>query len=469
MTKPTPYQLSDIPRIDRFGGRALLAWSMGVGKTYEALFWAVLHPKARPMVVVCPASVKYVWESEARHHFGLRAEVLEGTRSRGDGLAGKPQLVVLNYDILSHRMEYLLSLRPQLVVFDESQYLMSRSALRTKQARVLCHNVPHVLCLSGTPILNRPADLWPSLNILRPDKFPGFWAFAMKFCGARRTFYGWDVRGSSNADELFQLLTKTVMIRRKKEDVLKDLPPKRRSIVPLEIRDRTQYDKAVDDFLGWLRQHAPGKLSRAARAERLVQLGYLKRLAARLKLRGVYDWVDSYLRESEGKLILFAVHKKIIKRLRERYEDDCVVIDGSVTGRKRRLAEDQFKTRKDCRILIGQIKAAGVGLNLQCASDVAFVELGWNPATMDQAESRAHRMGQKNEVACYYLLAKDSIETRLLKLLQDKQKVSSAIIDGKKDVRDFDLHDRLSAMLLGKGEKPCQHKSRGSRGGPSKP
>ena len=446
MTKPYPYQLEIVNRICRFNGRALVSLDMGCGKTLVALLYAK-RIGARPVVVVCPASVKWHWQREAAKHVGMRAEVLEGmSPDRNGGLSPRAPIIVLNYDILGPWLPHLRELNPQLVVIDESQALQDLRTQRTKNTRELCQGVPNVLALSGTPIINRPKEIWPTLNILRSDLYPSFWKFGFKFCAPKRTFWGWDFRGASNLDELRKGLKRFVMIRKRKEEVLKDLPKFRRIVVPMEIRNRPKYDQAQDDFLGWLAKYDPAKLNSAMRAKRLVQLGYLKRLAARLKMRNVLEWVDDFLADTDDKLVVFAVHRKIIKRLRDRYAGMAVVVDGSVTGRTRQLAIDQFQKFKKKRMLIGQGKAAGTGIGLTAATATAFVELAWNPGTHTQAEARTLRIGQDRPVTYWYLVARDTIEEKLLKISQDKQKVLTAAMDGGKG-EDFDVFDRLCEAL----------------------
>ena len=335
-----------------------------------------------------------------------------------------------------------------ILVSNCGSYLGNPGTQRTKAIRKLCTEVPQVIALSGTPLVNRPAELWPTLNILRPDLFKSFWPFGMHFCGPRRIPFGsgWDFRGASHLDELHALLFKELVIRRRKVDVLKDLPGKQRHVVPLALTNPKEYEHAHNQFLDWLRKRDPGKVSAALRAEQLVRLGTLKQLAARLKLPFVFEWVDSFLKETDEKLVMFGIHREILGQLHRRYQKICVLIDGQVSSKDRQLAVEKFQTHANTRLFLGNIKAAGVGLNLTAASTVAFCECDWTPGAHVQGEDRAHRIGTTNQVSVYYLVAHGTIEEYLAQIIQEKQRVLSAVLDGGNG-EDLNVFEQLTEAL----------------------
>lgn len=394
-TKPFPYQKEGALLIEQFGGRALLADTMGLGKSLTSLLWAHRNPDVRPIVIVCPASLKFNWEREASRHFGMSAEILNGTKPTKLGLTASHQIVIINYDILHCWLPFLKALKPKLIICDEVHYAKSLRSRRTKALHRLCKGVPHVIALSGTPLTNRPAELWPTLHLLRPKKFHAFFPFAQKYCSPELTPWGWRYNGATNLGALHKRLKRLLMIRRTKKQVIEQLPAKLRFVVPFELSDRKEYDHALKDFIGWLNQYNPAKANKAARAERLVKWGYLKRLAAQLKMKSVLDWIDNFLEESGGKLIVFAVHKDIVAQLYGRYKKIAVKVDGSVKNTDRRLAVDSFQHNKKVRLFIGNIQAAGVGLTLTAAETVAFVELSWTPGEHAQCEDRCIAKGQR--------------------------------------------------------------------------
>jgi SNF2 family DNA or RNA helicase len=198
----------------------------------------------------------------------------------------------------------------------------------------------------------------------------------------------------------------------------------------MPIADARQYARAEKEFISWLRENFGGRRAvKAAFAERLVQMGYLKRLAAGLKLPAVFDWLDSFLEESDEKIIVFGVHRKIIGACAERYAGRCVQVHGGVLGQHRQKAYIQFQKSARCRILFGN-DAAGVGWNGSCATVTAHIELPWTPGAVNQAGDRMHRIGQTKKTTEYFLVAKDTIESRLCRVLQEKQGVLNEVLDG---------------------------------------
>ena len=450
MTKLFDYQRDGIRRIHHFDDRVLLADSMGLGKSVQALI-AGQKSRARPIVVVCPAGLKFHWENEAAVHCNARAEILSGTRPPRGGLMRRPALVIINYEILGPWMKYLKRLDPEMVIGDEIHYCKNRGTARTQNFQTLCTGVEKIILLSGTPLTNRPAELFPALNILWPKKFPSFTEFGFKYCKPELRFGKIEFKGAQNLDDLHRRCKRYGMIRRTKAEVLKELPPKRRIVQPMPIADARQYVRAEKEFISWLRENFGGRRAASAiYAERLVQMGYLKRLAAELKLPAVFDWLDSFLEESDEKIIVFGVHRKIIGACAERYAGQCVQVHGGVLGQHRQKAYTQFQKSDKCRILIGN-EAAGVGWNGSCATTTAHIELPWTPGAVNQAGDRMHRIGQKKKTTEYFLVAKDTIESRLCRVLQEKQGVLNEVLDGGAGRGTvLNIYDQICGEFLGK-------------------
>lgn len=433
MTELKPFQLKGARAIYQFKGRALLADEQGLGKTIQSLFWVMKCAKRRPVVIVTPASVKYAWQAEAALHFDMRAEVIEGHRKkRYMSLPG--DVVILNYDILASWLPALKKAKPHIVIFDECHYIKNPDAKRTKAAQSLAADAPSVLGLSGTPLTNRPIELWPILNIIRPDMFPERGKYAWRYCKPRYTPWGWQYDGATRMPELHRILKEEVMIRRLKSEVMTELSPKIRTVVPFKLAAPAQreYDKAQGDFLGWLKEISPAKAKKAKKSEALVKIGYLLRLAAKLKLSWTTKWVEEFLESHpDKKLITFTGHTFVIDHLAAKFKDKCVIINGSVTGRKRDEAVHRFRSNKDVRLLLGNWIAAGVGLNLQAAHNVAGLDFPWTPGDMAQGEDRIHRIGQDMQCYIHYLVALGTIEAKQVKVLRKKGAVLGAVLDGK--------------------------------------
>lgn len=339
------------------------------------------------------------------------------------------------------------------VLVSNCQYISNPTTLRSKAVRELCEGVPAIIALSGTPLTNRPIELWPILNILAPDKFPSRYAFAHRYCAAKRTHWGWDFSGASNLDELNRKL-QPVMIRRRKADVLKDLPAKRRSVIPMELSNPKEYEEARDNFSEWLADRDPNRMERNDKANALVKIGHLKRLAARLKLPAALDWIDSFLQQTDEKLVVFGIHREsIVEAIHERYANSSIVT-GAVTGKKRQLAIDKFLRDKKCRLFVGNIDAAGVGWSAKGVSNVAFVELPWSPGKLAQCEDRCHGIGRGDEnksTHSWTLVGRGTIEEKLADVLQKKQRNLSKVLDGKGNPDDLNIFDLLIKEL---GRKP---------------
>jgi SWI/SNF-related matrix-associated actin-dependent regulator 1 of chromatin subfamily A len=329
---------------------------------------------------------------------------------------------------------------------DECQYVKSWQAKRTKAALSLGRNKPHILALSGTPLTNRPKELYNVLHLLLPEQFPSFVSYAWRYCARHMTQWGWDDRGASHLEELHTKLKDTCMIRRRKRQVLKELPEKQRSVILLPV-DLKEYHRAEDDFLNWLAEQDTAKAARASQAEKLVQLGYLKQLAAKLKIKAVMDWMDDYFESTDAKLVVFAYHKAIIQLLHQKYKKFSVVLDGSTSQSLRLHNVQKFQQDKHTRLFIGQLIAAGTAITLTAASTAAFVELDWTPGNHIQAEDRLHRIGQKAHTQIYYIVSKGTIEEDLCAIIQSKAKTITSVLDGRKRKDELNVFDKLMKLF----------------------
>jgi len=442
------FQKESVDFLESRQGRALVAHEMGLGKTIITLAWLRIHPEARPAVIVVPASLKLNWRREAYKWMDRSQEtvmILSGSpNGNGQELAlPAVSVIIINYDILKKWNPILKKLNPKAVVIDESHYVKNNKAQRTLAVRDLAKGVPHVIAMSGTPIVNRPIEFYNAISIVNPTVFPSWFKFANKFCAPKFNGFAMDYSGASNTEELHQILTKTLMIRRLKKDVLKDLPAKIRSVVPLELENRSEYNEAVRDFLGWLeRTEGVEAAERASAAEALVAIGKLKQLAARGKLQSALSWIRDVVDQDE-KIIVFAVHHWMVDALMAEFGKQAVRLTGKENQEQRQKAVDDFQTDPDIKVFVGNTKAAGVGITLTAATHVAFVEMGWTPGEHQQAEDRAHRIGQEETVNVYYLVAEDTIEEDIAVMLDEKAEVLSQVLDGK----EVEKHSILGELL----------------------
>lgn len=466
-TKPYPFQIQGIRKIEKWKGRALLADEPGLGKTLQSLYYAWRNLENPTIVVICPATIKENWKREAAKHVGMRAEILHGRtppvfRNDNTNSLKRNTIYIINYDIIGSSKgnartwnKFLRRLKPDLVIIDECHYISNPDAKRTKYVRQLCHKVKHIIGISGTPLTNKPAELWTILNLVRPDKFSNRMRYLRRYCKPEFTPWGIKYTGATRLDELHAKLKKYCMIRRKKSQVLKDLPAKTRIVIPIELSDMQEYKEAEADFIGWLRKTHPHKANKARRAERLIRYGYLLRLTARLKMKGIKEWIDNFMKDSNDKMIVFAINRFVVQDLHDHYPDISTRIDGSVTKKKRQEAIDEFIEKKRIRFLFGNMIAAGVGWSGKNVPYVAMTQLGFRPGDILQAEDRAHGIGRGKEgtpTFIYFLIGKGTIEEKQAQLVQSKQRVLDSVLDGDEADTGLSIHDLLEEELLKKGK-----------------
>lgn len=371
-----------------------------------------------------------------------RIEILESRNRPGSDGRYVDDQIVYDLEVEEHHNYFADG-----VLVSNCHMIKNRKSQRYKAVKALCENVPHVIGISGTPLTNNPSELWSILSIVRPDLYGSFFKYAFRYCKPKKLPWGWVYSGARNLDELHENLKKTCMIRRRKKDVLKDLPEKMREMIPIGITNKREYLAAKNNFIEWLGKQDKEKARKAKKSKALVQIGYLLRLVARLKIQFVYEWIDNFLESNDGKLVLFTGHTKMIQLLKERYKKTAVVVNGAVKKIERQRAVDQFQENDDVRIFVGNFKAAGVGLTLTAASSLAFTDLPWTPGDLVQCEDRIHRIGQTNTATIYYLVARDTIEEKTCKLLQAKQLILEGALDGAGNGDNLDVFDDLLKSL----------------------
>lgn len=478
-------------------GCVLIADEMGLGKTIQALAFIQRmhnalkwnHGRRVKVLVVCPASLKINWEREAN----LWCPELTTTYiSSTDESFPITDIIIINYDLLSERKkkgtksyekskyEVMLSkLDFDIIILDESHYIKNKKAKRSKATLRMRQGIFHRLLLTGTPILSRPEELINQLEFLdvlekfAPEGRDPEWYFKEHFCNGHQVFFGnrsfYDSKGASNLPELNELLKEHCMIRRRKSDVLKQLPPKRRQTVYMALSNRKMYEKVEADLAEWVRNKYKTKpkfreqiqveallnetspeealsnaIERSKAAEHLVMIEALKQTAVEGKLTSVIAWVQDFI-EIE-KLVLFGVHTDAIDRIVKYFGKRAVKVIGEMNPEERQEAIDKFQTDDEVRLFVGNMTAAGIGITLTAASNVAFFELGWTPGSHVQAEDRVHRIGQEsNSVNIYYLVGSDTIEEYIAEVLEQKAENVGLAIDG---IQDKSTEANLAANIL---------------------
>lgn len=423
--------------------RAILADDMGLGKTRQAIVALTEAAPAGPWLVVSPASVKCNWAREIAVVMpGARVSVLGGKDSAGE--IADPQWTVVNYDILSRRIGELERVRWGGIVFDEAHYLKNRTAARSKHAfRIVdsasaAERKPVVYLLTGTPLTNRPRDLFPLLKLCDHAMGRSFLSFAKRYCAAEQNGYGWVTDGASNLEELAVQL-RGVMLRRTKTEVL-DLPPKIRTWNPVEVPDSTARAEIRRVLLTLVagqagqvapraRARAKGAVQDASRGQLLANLAVARQKLAVAKVASTIEFVESAVEQGE-RVLVYSCFDEPVKRMVKHFGKAAVSVTGATPTGKRQGLVDRFQSDEAVRVFVVNIQAGGVGLNLTAARQVVFNDLDWVPANHWQAEDRAYRIGQTGAVNVTYMVGAGTIDDFVQTVLETKSALVDAVIDG---------------------------------------
>jgi SWI/SNF-related matrix-associated actin-dependent regulator 1 of chromatin subfamily A len=292
-------------------------------------------------------------------------------------------------------------------------------------------------------------EVYTAVHLINPQLFPSAYQFGMKYCGPKMNRFtaGMDFNGASNTEELHSILRKHMMVRRLKQDVLKDLPPKTRSLVPIEISNRKEYELLKLGVIEAL--DAAGNVTKQQKKmHQLALIEKLKQCAIKGKLESAIGWIREFLDDEENKLVVMATHHATIDAVQAAFPDMSVVVDGRTAAGARQEAVDAFQKNPATRLFIGNIKAAGVGLTLTAASSVVFLEFPWTPGELTQAEDRIHRIGQVENCTIHMLAGEATIDVDICEVLAKKAKIMAQVLDGATE-EDTGVLDELIARLRG--------------------
>lgn len=421
-------------------GRFLCADDMGLGKTMIAIALAQHYRDARPVVIVVPNSVKINWEREIN-------KWVDGERIvKPTGRKVKPlrdgSIYLLNWEILTYWADALIALQPQIVIFDEAHYMKNKGSKaqpvkRTAAGKRLAAAVNKVIMLTGTPITNRPAELWPLLNMLYPKAWPSFWQFAKRYCGLVNNGFGWDFGGATNLTELHERIQGYV-IRRTKEQVLPDLPAKTRATVVVQFDEklRTEYFTGIRQAVAAAEAHDQGAA--------LVYIEKAKQVTARAKLKASIDWIRT-MAELE-KLVVFVHHHFVADAVAEALGDRAVIATGQQTAPQKQDAIDRFQSDDRVRVIIAS-EALQEGVTLTASSNVVHLEFSWTPGAQEQKDDRTHRIGQKHAVMIWNLVAENTIDEYIIELLEAKRINIDMVMDGVDSGQEFSIVGELLSKL----------------------
>lgn len=452
-----PYQRVGVAwLLARFG--ALLADDMGLGKTLQAL---AAIPVGAPVLVVCPASVKGSWRKEV-HTWrpSLPIAVLDGRANFRWPRRG--EIVVVNYEILPSDIHargcvdrwcsgcsvFLKGVPEGLVLIsDEAHMLKNAKSKRTRAFRALSGAVRkyqgRTWLLTATPVLNKLPELWAILQAagIAQEAF-GSWKQFAELCGAKKGKFGmeWDGQPSPEIAERLE----RVMLRRKKSEVAKDLPPKTHQIVNVSIDEETI--ELCDKALSGISPAEFEELLQAGSGQKAIPFDRVSSIRAALaaaKIPAMLDAVKEY-EEAEEPLVVFSAHRAPIECFERRAGWGVIMGDVSTSEREQIIAKFQ---KGELRGIAATIKAAGTGVTLHKATNMLFVDREWSPKINAQAEDRIHRLGQDN--ACFYklLVANHRLDERMTEILLEKQLLIEATVDAAKPVQAEESSDEKLADL----------------------
>lgn len=432
-----PYQRGGIAYARGKAG-VLIADQPGLGKTIQAI--GILNDEpVKTVLIICPASIKENWRREVDKwlNYYLPVHVVE---KAAHPLPGKIGVLIVNYDIVAKLRPRLDLVEWDMLVCDESHLLKTVTTLRAKA--VLGRDgkggirAGKRIFLTGTPAESRPAELFSVCHALRPDLFPSWLDFAFRYCGAYQSKYGLDARGATRVGELQAILRENFMVRRKKEDVLKDLPPKVRVRVtlPCDAKLRATVDAELAAY-----QRERALIENLKQRGASVEAVALAKNAAQARMRdlrvatseGKMPMALEFIRNAaaQEKVVVFAKHHAVLDVLRKEFGERAVCISGKTPTHERMALVDKFQSDPDVAVFIGQIDAAGVGLTLTASSHVIFVEYDWRPGVLEQASDRCHRIGQTDSVTCSYLVIEKSLDDVMLSSINKKRDTLHETLD----------------------------------------
>jgi len=447
----------------------LLADQPGLGKTMQAI-GTMNEARARRTLIICPASLKKNWLKEVnkwntQDDFAISIV--------GNKWANTPSIII-NFEMLQKFKKELRETKWDLIIVDEEQNIVNLKAQRSQQVyghgrKLKPLEAYKYLWMTGTPILNKPIDLWAVCRKFDRGGLGKNWEeFVYTYCDACETAFGLDYTGASNSKELQYKLRTTFMIRRTKRQVLKELPKKRRQVFELPKKGMVkiineelaahEHNMALleglnEDYEEQERitpleamafvQEKEGstmaeKVENLAESDKVMfeSAGIMRKEIALAKLPMCIEYIKN-LHEGVDKVIIFCHHKEVAAGLREAFPNHAC-ITGQTPVDKRQDEVDKFQDCEEITDFIGNLKAAGVGHTLTASHHVVFVEFNWVPADMVQAEDRADRIGQHFSVNCHYLVVEGSLEADMIGILIHKEEIIEETLDSEcHDIRDY--------------------------------
>jgi SWI/SNF-related matrix-associated actin-dependent regulator 1 of chromatin subfamily A len=310
-------------------------------------------------------------------------------------------------------------------VLDEAHMISNAQAQRTKIINNFVKQIKRVWLLTGTPMTSRPMNYYNLLSIIESPVAQNWMAYAIRYCQGYQFRAGnrkvWNVTGASNLEELRDRTSKQIL-RRLKEDVL-DLPDK--IITPVYLRTTSkEYKELMGEYYEWVNNKKEGSSSLTVQFSKLMKV---RKVIANEKVKQTIEFVENIIEQGK-KVIIFTNFTDTLQLIHNHFGKESVYLDGSCNKVQRQFAVDQFQDNEKIKVFVGNLKAAGVGLTLTSAEVVIMNDLSFVPAEHAQAEDRAYRYGQKNNVLVYYPIFENTIEGVIYDILNKKKKVIGTVM-----------------------------------------
>ncbi len=407
---------------------------------------AALETGAKKILIICPASLKINWQREIENYSDRPIYIAEGKKFSSDH-----DFVIVNYDILKNfhntkeKDQSLLNKSNfDLVILDEAHMISNPQAQRTKIINHFVKDIKRVWLLTGTPMTSRPMNYYNLLNIIESPVAQNWMAYAIRYCQGYQFMAGkrkvWNVTGSSNLDELRDRTSKQIL-RRLKEDVL-DLPDKIISPIYLRLKSK-EYEELMGDYYEWYNKNPEESSSLTVQFSKLMKV---RKVIALEKTKQTIEIIENIIEQGK-KVIIFTNFTDSLQVIYNHFQKQAVYLDGSCSKPNRQKSVDEFQNNEKIKVFVGNIKAAGVGLTLTSAEVVIMNDLSFVPAEHSQAEDRAYRYGQKNNVLVYYPLYENTIEGAIYDILNRKKQIIKTVMGDQVQENIGDVAEEILSMI----------------------
>jgi SWI/SNF-related matrix-associated actin-dependent regulator 1 of chromatin subfamily A len=412
----------------------ILADDMGLGKTTSTII-AALESGAKKVLIICPATLKINWKREIENYSQKTVFIAEGKN-----FSTEHDFVIINYDIIKNFHDVKKKDDSQifradfdLVVVDEAHYIKNATAQRTKLINDIVKKVDRIWLLTGTPMTSRPIDYYNLLSLVDSPVAKNWMAYAIRYCQGYQFNVGgrkvWNVMGASNLEELRDR-TLGLTLRRLKEDVL-DLPDKIITPVYLRLKSK-EYEEVMGEYYNWYEKNPEESKSLTVQFTKLTKV---RQIIADEKIAQTIELAENII-EQDKKVIIFCNFTDSLNKIVEHFGKSAVKVDGSMSKPERQHSVDSFQENDKIKVFVGNIKAAGVGLTLTAGEAVIMNDLSFLPSDHAQAEDRAYRYGQKNNVLVYYPIFENTIEGIIYDILNNKKQVIATVMGDNQNSGD---------------------------------